>query len=124
MPVRCLAIAALSRFAGEIARDLAEPRTQPSGFAQLTELAPRSDERVLRHVLAKGPVAGRAIRDRTHHILVTADEKTERIAFTAAAGFLQLSICSRDVSHVLHWCSCGPQRPDKENAVVSQTGGM
>ena len=94
-------LAASPRLAREVARDAAQPGAQRAGLAQLTELAPRRDERVLRHVLAEAPVSGRAVRDRADQILVARDEPAERGVLAAQARLDERRITGhRDPFHV------------------------
>src|SRR5947208_761003 len=78
-------------------------------LAQLTELAPRRDERVLRDVLAEAPATGRAVRDRAHHVLIALDQLPERRPLAAPAGFDQLGIGARFLSHVVHTFLAGAE---------------
>ena len=84
-------------FAGEVARDATQPRAKPAGLAQLIELTPRREERVLCDVLAERAVTGAAIRDRTDDALVALDQRAERFTFATLRGVQQLCITS---SHV------------------------
>jgi hypothetical protein len=104
-----LAAAAPSRLAREVARDPAQPRTQAIRLAQLIELTPRRDERLLGDVLAERLIARSAVRHRGDDPLVALDERPERRGLTALTRGEQLGIGHRHrSSHVARMCSDGP----------------
>ena len=78
----------------QVARDAAQPGRDPLAVAQLSELGPCEQERVLRDVLAVHAVAHRRIGDGTHGALVPLDERAERGGVTGARGSNQVSVRS------------------------------
>ena len=81
-------------------------RREIRALAQLIELAPCRDERVLRDVLAECQIAGAAITHRTDYLLVAFDQRAERFTLATPARFQELSVRYRDrLSHVSHQCS-------------------
>src|SRR5262249_44382584 len=96
---RLLAARAPPRFAAEVARDGAQPRPERSS-AHAIQPAPRCYERLLRHVLAEGAIARRAVGHCADDVLVARDQLPEGIELAAPAGLDELVVSARDRSHV------------------------
>ena len=105
---RSFTFGAQPRLASEIARDATQPCAEPSCLAQLIELAPRREKRVLCNVLAQRAVAGAAIRDRTNNALIALDQRAERFTFATPRGVQELFIASSHVEAVVRHLPLAP----------------
>ncbi|HNW40896.1 MAG TPA: hypothetical protein PKN08_03245, partial [Opitutaceae bacterium] len=65
---------------GQVARGPADPRTKPSRVAQLAQLRPRGDERLLREVFTHLEIAAHGVGDGTGGRLMPRYEHAKRCA--------------------------------------------
>jgi hypothetical protein len=76
----------------QVARDAAEPRTHALRIAQLAQMSPRDDERILGNVFTEREIARDRKGDGGDGTMMTLDEATERANVTRNARGNELLI--------------------------------